>query len=105
MLGYGHGARVIKITEDPFTITSWFRFENNTKLMTRDQPIHEPGSKYQIACEKSFKYLILVTTLPYIITGTVVGCVLGGVAIGFWSQAKRAKKYAQVQQALELVDI
>jgi hypothetical protein len=73
--------------------------------MTRDQPLHQPGSNYQIACQKSWKWLLLVRDLPFFITAVVLGIVAAAVAVGFWFRAKRARKSSKRDSGEEAVEL
>jgi len=40
--GWLHGARILQLTEDPFTLTHWIREENGAVVQSSAQPVHPP---------------------------------------------------------------
>jgi hypothetical protein len=59
---------VIKISHNPFSITSWFRFANDSVLNAKDQPIHEPNQMdYQYGCYPSINWIFGNYVLPVLV--------------------------------------
>src|SRR5690349_17783313 len=46
--GWLRGARVLEIQENPFSIKTWIRQEDGTKVVS--QPLHPPGSQQTFLC-------------------------------------------------------
>jgi hypothetical protein len=56
LLGVLRGARVIEVTESPFSIKTWITEENGNRV---DQPSHKPGfPQYYICCGRGDSILI-----------------------------------------------
>lgn len=75
LVGVLRGARVIEITENPFSITTWIREETGRRV---EQPIHKPGFPHYYTCcntgDRNISSFFLIDSKFYFVRFSFVCC-------------------------------